>query len=260
MSDVEFIFGGSFDPIHFGHLHIIDNLQSLSSDWTIRVLPCAVPALKKQTSASFEQRVEMLQLALSDYNNILVDQRENARSGKSYSYDTLCELTEEYSNRQFILVIGSDNLDSIGRWHKAERLAKLCHLIVVNRPDSNVEKQLIELVNLGFNPTESPLELTKLKNGLFYHYRITERNTSSTAIRESLRSRVTQNQEDENGAQHKLSECKTETQASAEGLVEHSRDTALTSPNNQSIAQTTATLDFETPVAVKEYILKNSIY
>jgi nicotinate-nucleotide adenylyltransferase len=272
MSDIEFIFGGSFDPIHFGHLHIIDSLQDLNSSWPVRILPCSVPALKKRTSASFVQRVEMIQLALKDYNNVIVDRRESHRTGKSYSYDTLRELAQEYPGRRFVLVIGSDNLETIGQWYQAEQLAKCCHLVVVDRPDTSVEQQQAHLIDLGFRAVTSHLELAEVKSGLFYHYKIIERDTSSTAIRDSFRgSRIesdagdvgSQNDsctQNETRNQNSLTVSNTGSENCANGLAKHSQNIALTSLDNKTASQIIDALNIDTPVAVKDYIINHSIY
>lgn len=267
MSDVEFIFGGSFDPIHFGHLHIIDSLQSLNSNWPIRILPCSVPALKKQTCASFQQRIEMINLALNDYENVIVDQREATRTGKSYSYDTLLELAREHPKRRFVWVIGSDNLESIGKWHHAKQLASYCHMIVVNRPNSSVEQQQSQVLDLGFQKAESYSQFAEVQSGLFYHYKITEKETSSTAIRENLRSSRTKSAVVSDGTQNNLVEQKliigtqaTATKSVADGLAEHSQNIAFSAWDNETLSKRIDVLNIETPVAVKDYIRNNSIY
>jgi nicotinate-nucleotide adenylyltransferase len=272
MSDIEFILGGSFDPIHFGHLHIIDSLQDLNSSWPVRILPCSVPALKKRTSASFVQRVEMIQLALKDYNNVIVDRRESHRTGKSYSYDTLRELAQEYPGRRFVLVIGSDNLETIGQWYQAEQLAKCCHLVVVDRPDTSVEQQQAHLIDLGFRAVTSHLELAEVKSGLFYHYKIIERDTSSTAIRDSFRgSRIESDAGDVGSQNDSCTQNETRNQNSltvsnagsencANGLAKHSQNIALTSLDNKTASQIIDALNIDTPVAVKDYIINHSIY
>ena len=260
MSDVEFIFGGSFDPVHFGHLHIIDSLQELGTHWPIRVLPCSVPALKKQTSATFAQRVEMIHLAVKDYENVTIDQREGARAGKSYSYDTLCQLTDEFSGRRLILVIGSDNLGSIGEWSHANQLASLCHLLVVNRPNSSVEQQQEQLIKLGFESTHSHLQLASKPSGLFYCYTITERETSSTAIREWLKQSRSANTFVNQSAQNKTSESNKIAKSDTDGLVEQQQDTAFSAPATKAQNRKIEALNIETPAAVRDYIKDNSIY
>lgn len=272
MSDIEFIFGGSFDPIHFGHLHIINSLQDLNSSWPVRILPCSVPALKKQTSASFAQRVEMIQLALKDYHNVIVDRRESHRTGKSYSYDTLRELAKEYPSRRFILVIGSDNLETIGQWYQAKQLAKCCHLVVVDRPDNSVEQQQAFLTDLGFRAVTSHLELAEVPSGLFYHYKIIERDTSSTAIRDSLRgSRIESDAGNvgsknesctQNGSrkQNSLTVSNAGSESCTNDLAQQSQNIALTSRDNKTASQMIDALNIETPVAVKDYIINHSIY
>ncbi len=187
MSDVEFIFGGSFDPIHHGHLSILESLHASQASWKVRLIPCAVPALKQKTSASFEQRVEMIQLAVAGNQRVTIDCREAERVGKSYTYDTLVELKKEAKNRRLVLVIGSDNLASFDKWYSIEKFSNLCHLLVVNRPKSIIDQYLDKVKQVGFRLSDSLTELEQQLCGLCYRLKMQETKTSSTEIRKQLK-------------------------------------------------------------------------
>ena len=185
---VEIVFGGSFDPIHMGHINIIENLNNQCPQWTIRILPCAVPALKKQTTASFQQRVDMIRLATNEFEHLQIDSREALRDGKSYTIDTLKELVNEHPERLFLLVVGSDNLQTINQWHSSGELANYCHLVVVNRKKQKMENLKPVMSELGFEEVSELEELVSKAAGLYFAFLINEKDISSTSIRNSLKS------------------------------------------------------------------------
>lgn len=190
MSKVEFIFGGSFDPIHNGHINIIESLIAEIPMWPIRILPCAVPALKKATSARFWQRCEMISLATEFMANVEIDTREFARKGKSYTIDTLIDLKKQYPERRFIVVIGSDNLDSIEQWHKSDQLRDFCHLLVVSRPNSTLNSLGNKMKKLEFHQSDELRELEREISGFYFVLSIEEKDISSTNIRAKYEQKV----------------------------------------------------------------------
>ncbi|MGB7328179.1 MAG: nicotinate (nicotinamide) nucleotide adenylyltransferase [Rubripirellula sp.] len=128
------IFGGSFDPVHLGHLWIAEAAkESLSLD-EVRWIPAATSPLKPNGPvASNEQRVEMVRLAISGNPHFVVDDREIRRGDVSYTVDTVAEIQAENPSDQFFLIIGSDSLASFDRWHEPARLLELVDLAVVQR-------------------------------------------------------------------------------------------------------------------------------
>jgi len=182
----EFLLGGTFDPIHYGHLAIINRLQTLEPKLPIRIVPCAIPALKEQASATFEQRVDMLNLALAEKKGIAIDCREAKRSGPSYTIDTLRELSEEKPETRFLLVMGADAAGQIDAWHEAEQLPRFCHLVVLNRPHyplREVEKTVRSLGFMVYRDFEEILQGDK--GGLLTIY-MTDNELSSTQMRDAL--------------------------------------------------------------------------
>ncbi len=184
--NIEFIFGGSFDPIHSGHLNVIEALRKSCSTWPIRLLPCAVPALKNATSASFKQRVEMLRLATQSFDDLSIDERENRRNGKSYTVDSLQSFRQENPQKIAVLVVGGDALASMNQWYHWQQLADFCHLLVVNRPGAPLDKIEGLMQQLGFSCV---LDLQKLEitlSGRYYCLTIEEKDISSTQVRTQL--------------------------------------------------------------------------
>ncbi len=128
------VFGGSFDPVHIGHLWIAEAaLESLELN-EIRWIPAATSPLKPHGPvASDEDRLQMLRLAVSGCENHIVDDREIRRGDVSYTVDTIAGLHQEYPQAELLLIIGSDSLASIREWHEPQRLLELIVPAVVQR-------------------------------------------------------------------------------------------------------------------------------
>jgi len=185
-ANIEFIFGGSFDPVHFGHINVIEKLRQTYPEWPIRLLPCAVPPLKDATGASFSQRVDMLSIVTTDIKNVLIDERENKRNGKSYTLDSLKSLSEEYPLSHYVLVVGADTLKSMYDWYQWQQLKDYCHLLLVNRPGSLISDVGKLMRQLGFSCSNNAQELEKMPSGHYYCLNIEEKDISSTGIRSQL--------------------------------------------------------------------------
>ena len=128
------IFGGSFDPVHIGHLWIAEAaLESLRLD-EIHWIPAATSPLKPAGPvASNEDRLQMVRLAVSGCEKHIVDGREIERGDISYTVDTLQQIAFEQPSAARFLVIGSDSLASFRKWHQPERVLELATLAVVRR-------------------------------------------------------------------------------------------------------------------------------
>ena len=133
------IFGGSFDPPHIGHLWIAEAVrESLNLD-AISWFPSAISPLKPDgPSASNEQRLAMVRLAVSGCEGYLVDDRELRRGSVSYTVDTLQQLMTEFPDAELHLIIGSDSLASMREWKNPERLLELATVAVLQRGADDV--------------------------------------------------------------------------------------------------------------------------
>ena len=133
------IVGGTFDPIHNGHLQVITEVAKKFEK--VIVIPTGNPWLKDHTPiASGEQRVAMTQIAINSLNlgeKVQVSAIEVKRSGPSYAIDTLNELSKIYPDCQFTLVLGSDAASNLSAWHRSDELQKLVEVLVVKRPGVN---------------------------------------------------------------------------------------------------------------------------
>lgn len=128
------ILGGTFDPIHFGHLRpALDVQQALGLD-EVRLVPCRVPPHRAAPAATPEQRLTMLRLAVHGERSLSIDERELKREGPSYMVDTLRSLRDEFGDRPVVLILGMDAFLGLDRWHRWRELVNLCHLAVATRP------------------------------------------------------------------------------------------------------------------------------
>lgn len=128
------IFGGTFDPIHCGHLRTAFELWQELRLAEVRLLPAGTPPHRDQLYASAELRLQMVRAAVADQPSFIVDDREVRRTGVSYSVDTLTELRREYPNRSLCLLLGMDAFLGLPHWHRWRELLGLAHIVVAHRP------------------------------------------------------------------------------------------------------------------------------
>ena len=128
------VFGGTFDPIHCGHLRTAFELWQELRLAEVRFVPTRSPPHRAQLYASPERRLQMVQAAVADQPSFVVDDREVRRSGMSYSVDTLTELRREYPERSLCLLLGMDAFLGLPNWHRWRELLTLAHIVVAHRP------------------------------------------------------------------------------------------------------------------------------
>lgn len=127
------ILGGTFDPVHIGHLCVAWEASELLGA-EVHLLPASVPPHRPPPIASVEQRVAMLRAALAGQDRLQLDLRELERAGPSYSVDTLEALRAEHGDRPLVLLMGADAFAGLLTWHRWQRLFELAHLGVFARP------------------------------------------------------------------------------------------------------------------------------
>jgi nicotinate-nucleotide adenylyltransferase len=186
MSGVLVILGGTFDPVHIGHLRAAIELREALAAAEVRLLPCAVPPHRAVPGASAAQRLAMLQAALIDSPGIGVDARELDRPGPSYTVDTLTELRQEQGERPLVLAMGADAFAGLPSWHRWDELIELAHIAVLTRPDSHqrLDPRLETL--LAQRGTADPLLLAARPAGALIRIEILPIPVSSTLIRQRL--------------------------------------------------------------------------
>lgn len=135
MAELEAIFGGTFDPIHFGHLRSVEALAQQVGLHKVTLMPNNVPPHRPQPEASAAQRLDMLRCATRGQPLFAIDDRELHRDEPSWTVNTLRALREERGAHQPLgFIIGQDSLLSLNKWHRWQELPELCHLLVCRRP------------------------------------------------------------------------------------------------------------------------------
>jgi len=128
------LFGGTFDPIHYGHLRTAFELLQALKLAQVRFLPTGNPPHREEPLAASELRLEMVRAAVAGQAGFTVDDREIRRGGVSYSIDTLTELRREYPERSLCLLLGMDAFLGMPTWHRWSEIVQLCHVVVAHRP------------------------------------------------------------------------------------------------------------------------------
>ncbi len=181
------ILGGTFDPIHCGHLHIAQSLYEQLQLKEVRFIPCKSPLLGKKVIANEIQRLAMLRLALEPYTYFSIDKREIKRETPSYTIETLISLRHEFPQVPLALILGSDNLTHLNRWHQWGSLIEYAHLIIVPRAKLHFEsyneriQAFIKAVQI-----KDPALLSQQPAGCLLMAPVKPLAISATAIREKL--------------------------------------------------------------------------
>jgi len=180
------IFGGTFDPVHFGHLRaVLEAREKLQLD-EFRLVPAGRPPHRALPVASAADRLAMLRLAVTGQPGMVVDDREIQRAGNSYMVDTLADIRQESGDVPLLLLVGQDAANSLDTWHDWKRIFKLAHLVVMRRPESRLRwtGELEECVKNRL--TESPERLKEETAGFVLTLEVTQLAISSTGIRDIL--------------------------------------------------------------------------
>ncbi len=145
------VYGGTFDPIHEGHLRLARQVYAEILVRVVRFVVAADPPHKSaQIGASADHRFRMVEIAVSNEPHFLADSRELARTGPSYTVDTLEELDREVAAEPLHFLIGADNLVDFPRWKNAARILELATLVVFPRPE--IDADPASLASLGDPP------------------------------------------------------------------------------------------------------------
>jgi nicotinate-nucleotide adenylyltransferase len=128
------VFGGTFDPIHLGHLRAAEVAREAARLDRVLFLPSGQPPHRDSTLASGLDRYAMVSLATAGHGAFAASDLELRRDGPSYTLDTLLALRERWPQAEPFLILGSDAFAEIGTWREPRRVAELCTLVVIDRP------------------------------------------------------------------------------------------------------------------------------
>jgi len=184
------LMGGTFDPIHFGHLRMAQELADALSADEIRFIPAAHPPLKTTVTAA-NHRAEMVRLAIADNPRFRLDTRELERKGLSYTIDTLISLRKELGEQVALcLFMGSDAFLGLTSWQRWQSLLDYCHIVVAHRPSfsmsvENLQAPLKELWQQ--HAVSTPSALANKAAGSILMQAITALDISATQIRTAFK-------------------------------------------------------------------------
>lgn len=180
------IFGGTFDPIHYGHLRTAFELWQALRLKEVRFMPTGDPPHRDAPLADAALRLAMVRAAVADQPAFVVDDRETRRAGLSYSVDTLAELRRQYPQRSLCLLLGMDAFLGLPTWHRWRELPDLAHIVVAHRPGwkAPTTGPLGELmVDRG---TGGVRDLHGATAGRIYVHAVTQLEISSTELRDLI--------------------------------------------------------------------------
>jgi nicotinate-nucleotide adenylyltransferase len=180
------LYGGTFDPIHFGHLRTALDVQQILGLDQLRFLPCGVPPHRPAPAASPAQRLAMVREAVRNEPGLQVDNRELQRPGPSYMVDTLQSLRDELGARSLGLILGMDAFRALETWHRWQHLLDLAHLIVMQRPGARAPAAgALEGLVRGHRATDGA-ELRARPAGGILFLPVRQLDISATEIRQLL--------------------------------------------------------------------------
>jgi nicotinate-nucleotide adenylyltransferase len=178
------IFGGTFDPIHYGHLRsAFEMLQALDFE-AVRFIPCGDPPHRGVTYATAEQRQRLVELAIDGQQGFIADDRELQRGGLSYTVDTLASLREEFPGRSLGLIVGMDAFLGLPGWYRWTEILGIAHIVVAHRPGWKAPDigALGELISE--HGTHRVEDLHTALAGRVHIHAVTQLEISSTEIRD----------------------------------------------------------------------------
>ena len=128
------ILGGTFDPIHYGHLKPAAEVMRRLGLEQLRLIPNRLPPHREQPWLATEERQALVEQAIAEFPGFVLDDRELRRPGASYMVDTLDSLKRDFPEHSLCLIMGEDAFAHFSRWHRWQAILELCHLIVMSRP------------------------------------------------------------------------------------------------------------------------------
>jgi nicotinate-nucleotide adenylyltransferase len=183
------ILGGTFDPIHYGHLRLAAAVRAALGLTQVNMIPAGVPPHRAAPLASAQDRLAMTELGCKEFPGLMPDDREISRTGPSYTVVTLQELHNEDRNRPLALLLGADALQGLAGWHRWQQLFTLAHLVVVERPGTSFDVAALEPAlreQWERRLTTDPARLSRQLAGSIVRVPVAPQPISATAIRAAL--------------------------------------------------------------------------
>jgi len=177
------ILGGTFDPVHHGHLRLaIEFLEHLELA-EVRLIPLNTPPHREPPLGSPAHRLKMLQIATGDLSGIMVDDYELRKSSVSYTIETVSGFRDKMGDTPVCLLMGIDAFMTINQWHRWQELLEYVHIVIANRPGNTIDNFEEFATELGINVTDSITGLHQTPSGVVCSLIIPMLDISSTQIR-----------------------------------------------------------------------------
>ena len=195
------IFGGTFDPVHYGHLLLAECCREQCRLDTVRFLPAAVPPHKRDRElTAAEMRIEMLELAIAGHPDFSVSRHETDRGGINYTFQTLADFREEDPHAELFFLLGADMLHDLATWRRPERVCELALPIVVRRPGSSqidldclgglasarrieqIRRHQVEMPEIGISSTEIRRRVSEGKSIRYFTPRAVEKYVETRGL------------------------------------------------------------------------------
>jgi nicotinate-nucleotide adenylyltransferase len=183
------LFGGTFAPIHHGHLRLALEVRERLALDRVHLIPAGTPPHRQAPGISAQRRLDWVRLACGNERGLVVDDREVRREGRSYTFDTLSGLRAEMPDASLVLMLGDDAANQFHTWHRWQEIPELAHLLFVERPFEHAApaQQLVALMR-GKRVTDSAA-LRARPAGLFMTATLPPLAISSTRVRGLLKAR-----------------------------------------------------------------------
>lgn len=180
------IFGGTFDPIHYGHLRTAFEMLQALRFAQVRFIPSGDPPHRGKTFATADLRLEMVRVAVQEQPGFGVDDCELMRDGPSYTIDTLSSIREEHQDTSLGLIVGMDAFLGLTTWHRWDEILDLAHIVVAHRPGWRAPDigELGELITA--HGTHRVDDLHENRHGFVHIHAVTQLEIASTEIRDLI--------------------------------------------------------------------------
>ncbi|AMK77915.1 MULTISPECIES: nicotinate-nucleotide adenylyltransferase [Methylomonas] len=175
------VYGGTFNPVHYGHLRTALEVKELFELEQLRLIPCRLPPHRDEPEVPAHLRLQMLEAAVAETYGFSVDRRELDRAGPSYMVDTLHSLRNEIGDTPMLLFIGADAFAGLERWYQWQRLFEYAHVVVMTRP-GYAGSEFSAFFQQRFCADRT--QLSRQSAGFLTFQQVTALDISATAIRE----------------------------------------------------------------------------
>jgi nicotinate-nucleotide adenylyltransferase len=179
------ILGGTFDPIHLGHLHIASQVTMRLGLQQLQFMPCAQPVHRDRPRASAAQRCRMIELAIEEQPAFVLNALELQRGGPSYSIDSLREIQRQNGQRQntqsLVLILGVDAFNGFANWKSPDQILELAHLVICGRPGFEIDNAIF-----GDHRVETCGEIASSHAGGILALTVDAIDCSSSGVRTAL--------------------------------------------------------------------------